>query len=180
MAYRRRYDPDWKSKQGPTRVTIHWSESAGAYAIKWHDTNHWDQMTICRNYIMNFPYGEREYDGDTKTWYLIEKHTAGLKTMIELTPQWFTLDYIEKPIGVQTVKFIPMDVHLDNFKTLTGFDIRNQEYKDAKKVYFRACMKLHPDINQGDATQMTELNVAWAAIEKEHYKQGVKQDYAIQ
>lgn len=179
--YRRNYDPNWRKNAGPTKTIVHWSAKNGAYYIKWMDTNHWDEMQVMINYIKGFPYGEREYNPDDKSWLLIEKHINGLKTMIEMIPSHFTLDWQEKPLEqATTTKFIPMDVHLDNFKTITGFDIRGKEHKDAKRIYFRACMQLHPDHNSGDAIQMTELNVAWTAIEKEHYKKGVQQEYAIQ
>lgn len=178
MSYRRRYSGFRSYESGPTTVTIHWSNKSGAYAIKFNDTRHWDKMQICIQYIKNFPYGERDYDPDNKTWFLVEKHISGLKQMLELMPESFTVDWQEKPSNTPTATFVPMEVYLNRFKDLAGEDISKLTYDQAKKIYRRACMLNHPDRNGGDGTKMSSINEAWSNIEQNFYKMKKEVDYA--
>lgn len=40
------------------------------------------------------------------------------------------------------------------------------KFDDLKKLYRRAAMKFHPDVNGGDASKMTELNYYWQEWQK--------------
>lgn len=157
---------------GPTKVDLYWSQKAGSYTIKWHDTNHFDEMKPIMSYLKMQPYGEWQYDPDNKIWYFMEKYLANVLAMLDtLKPlNIFDVTFVPKPENqVFQTKFISIDTYLDKFKVLTGFDCRNSEFKIAKKEYFKACMKLHPD-KGNDPQNMTDLNVAWDAIQSEYFK----------
>lgn len=164
---RRRWRPS-----GPTQVDLYWSQKYGAYALKWHDTYHWDEMQPFMSYLKSAPYGEYQYDPDEKIWYFMEKYLSNIRAMFDaLAPAHvFSVNFVEKP-QAQTnfVKFISIDTYIGTFNKLTGVDIKNLDFSKAKREYFKACMRLHPD-KGNDPAQMTELNVAWDAIQSEHFK----------
>jgi hypothetical protein len=187
--YRRNaWSTGYNSNQ-PTKVSIYWSQKASAYSIKFMDTHHWDEMQIFIQYLKNIPYGERDYDPDNKTWFLIEKHLGGFKQMLEMIPQHFTVDFQEKPTQAFQGSFVPIDIYLDKFKTLTDIDARTTEYTVAKKAYRRVCMANHPDLHRGDIDSrtgevidygkiMSSINECWTSIEKEFYKMKKEPEYA--
>jgi hypothetical protein len=182
MSYKRRYtglnsNYNYKSNV-PTRVTIHWSMSYSAYAIKFENTYHWEQMQIFIQYLKNLPYGERDYDPDNKIWYLMEKHLSGFKQMLEMIPQHFTVDFVEKPSQTFQGNFVSVDTYLDKFQTLTTYNLRTLDYEQAKKIYRKAALLWHPDRNNGDASRMTDINECWSNIEKLHYNVKKEAEYA--
>lgn len=172
--YRRPYSYD---NYGPTRVTIHWSQKHGAYAIKFGDLKHYNELQIVMLTMKSQPYGEYQYDPDEKIWYLMEKHIDKILTIFKQfkehpnTASYFDVDYQEKPIGqTNTATFVPIDVYLDRFKELTGHDLRTiKEYTEAKKLYRRSALANHPDRNGGDGSKMSAINEAWGQIEELHY-----------
>jgi hypothetical protein len=179
MAYRRQrniYDGGYYSAI-PTTVNIYWSTKSSAYAIKFEDTHHWNEMQIFIKYLNSIPYGERDYDAENKIWYLMEQHIVGFKKMMEMIPEHFKINFTEKPANEQFKgKFVSVDTYLDRFKNISGFDIRNQDYLDAKKVYRRCALANHPD-RGGDAKKMSELNEAWTEIERLHFNIKKETDY---
>ncbi len=180
MSYRRRYSGVGYSRSGnPTTVTIHWSTKSSAYAIKFNDTYHWDQMQIFIQYLKNIPYGERDYDPENKVWYLMEKHLDGFKSMMEMIPEHFVIDFQGKPENQPYVgKFVSVDTYLDQFQILTTYNLRTMKYDEAKKVYRKCAMLWHPDRNNGDAGRMTEINECWSNIERLYFKQKKEPEYA--
>jgi hypothetical protein len=163
-----------------TKVTIHWSNKSAAFAIKFCDTKHWNEMQIAIQYIKNFPYGERDYDPENKVWFLVEKHIPGLKTILEALPQYFEIDYQEKPTNqTNTHTFVPIDVWIEKFKSLTTFDVKDMEYSKAKMIYRKFCKVYHPDLNPQDDTKklMSDLNECWNALELNHYKNKKEPEY---
>ena len=177
MSYRRQ--SVWShSYSGKTKVTIEWSNKSGAYAIKFHDTKHWNEMKIFIDYIKNFPIGERDYDAENKIWFLIEKHTTGFIEMIKMMPDKFELNYTEKPTGqVNMAVFVPVDVYLERFHSLTGEIVKDLDYDKAKKIYRRVCMVNHPD-KGGDKDKMSSINECWSNLEMNYFHVKKEVQYA--
>lgn len=157
---------------GPTRVTLYWNNTLGMYSLKWADTHNWDKMQECIRIIkQTIPGTERDYSGPPEnTWYIHEKHAAVLKVLLENIRE-FDFEFIAKPEGqTNTVKYTPTDIYIAKFKELTGADVNGMEFSTAKKLYFRASMKYHPDRNNGDSSKMYELNTAWDGLQIQHFK----------
>ena len=154
-------------------MTISWSQQYSAYALKFLDTHHFQEMTPIISFIKSNPYGEYTYDPDSKIWYFAEKHLNNVKFLIEtMGASIFDLHFQEKPPLNYSFssKIISIDSYLQQFHTLTGEDISKLDYNTAKKVYRRVCMKFHPDRNPDFASTMSSINEIWAELEKLHFK----------
>jgi hypothetical protein len=178
MPYRRR--PSWlDSSPTTTKVSIHWSSKSSAFAIKFSDTKNWNQMQILIQYLKNIPYGERDYDPETKVWFLIEKYIEPFKEMVSLMNQFFSLDFTPKPTEqTNQAVFIPVDVYLDKFKNLTGHDIKGIEYPVARKQYLRWLMINHPDKKPENHILVRDVNECWSALELNYFKTKKETEYA--
>lgn len=179
----RRKNRDYYRSNYPTKVTITWSQQYSAYALKFQDTHHYQEMTPIMNFIKSNPYGEYTYDPDNKIWYFAEKYLQQVRTLIDaFGSSIFELSFTEKPPinNTFTSKVISVDTYLSNFRTITGEDISKLEYDQAKKIYRRVCMKYHPDRNPGDddiAAKMSSINEIWCKLEEMHYKTRSQQQY---
>lgn len=176
------YKRPWKNRpSGPTKVTLAWSQKSSAYALKFHDTQHWNEMQIFITYLKTIPYGERDYNPEDKTWFFVEKYLPQIQSMLAPLEQAgiFVTEFQEKPANQTfTGKFVSIDTYIDDFKVLSGgVDIRNLDYPTAKKAYRKACMLHHPD-RGGDAKKMSTLNEAWLHIEESHFN--IKKDIEYQ
>jgi len=173
----RRYGWAAAKNNDPTTVTIHWSQKSSAFAIKFQDTKHWNEMQIALAYIKNFPYGERDYDPENKIWFLVEQHVPGLKTILENLPQYFSVDFIDKPTGgTNHGTFVPIDTWIEKFTSLTGQVIKGIEYGEAKRVYRKWQLKNHPDVG-GDPRVASAVNECWSQLELNLYKKRKEPEY---
>lgn len=165
---------------GPTSVSITWSQQYSAYAIKWTDTRHFQEMSPVINFIKSNPYGEYTYDPDNKVWYIAEKYIKQVITLLEaFGNKIFEVTFTEKPPLNYAIssKTISIESYLQKFRDLTGEDIKNLEYIDAKRIYRRVCLKFHPDRNPEFATTMSSVNEIWSELEKVHFKTRSQQQY---
>ena len=177
--YKKNYNSFGNYSNTSTKVSIDWSNKSGAYAIKFHDTYHWDQMQVFLSYIKNFPMGERDYDPVGKIWYLIEQHIGGFIEMLKLVPQYFEYEFNAKPVGQTNVaKFVPTEVYLERFLKLSGENIKDLKYDEAKKIYRRVCLKNHPD-RGGDPAVMSSINEAWSDLEMHYFNAKKETEYVI-
>lgn len=153
-----------------TILNIDWSTKALAYSIKFMDTYHWNEMQPLMAFMKSVPYGEYTYDGDNKIWYLVEKHIEKLLELARMLSTAFEVKFTEKQTqGIRnTEEAVPAAVLMDRFYNLTGLDIKSLEYSEAKKIYHRAVMIHHPD-KGGNAGVMSEINVLWTNLEKQHF-----------
>lgn len=158
-----------------TKVQLYWSSLTNAYSLKFENTYKWTQMQGVLTWIkQTIPGQEREYDPELKTWFLHEKHITQLKQLLELLSADFELDFIAKPEGQQSFeKFVPLDTYLETFNKITGQDINSLSVDEAKRVYRRTCMLLHPDKNPGRpdiSNRIYDLNEAWSQLQIKHFK----------
>jgi hypothetical protein len=174
MSYRRRTYIDNRADRR-TKVQLYWNNLSNAYSLKFSDTHKWTQMQGVLTWIkQTIVWTEREYDDSIRTWFIHEKHIPKLKELLELLDADFDLDFIEKPQAQSSFgKFIPTEVYLKTFNSITQSDISQMSAEEAKKVYRKTCMLLHPDKNPGHpevSARMSELNEAWAEIQIKHFK----------
>lgn len=179
MSYRRRSNPFFNDSYGnnKTKVTIHWSPVSSAYAIKFNDMRHYQLMVPMLNYMKSKPYGEYQYDPENKIWYLMEQHIEDLRVLLDTLKEYFEVDFVEKQENNSfTPTVIPVGTYLDRFKSITGHDIKNLPYEDAKKVYRRVAMSNHPD-RGGNVDTMSSINEIWSNLEKNLYNIKKEQSY---
>ena len=176
MAYKRPYHS--YSYNSPVQVTLSWSSLVGAYDLKFDQIGaHWTKVQAIIAWIkMTIPYGEREYDDINKIWTIHEKFYQDLKNVLDAVGPEFTVVIVEKPLGGVSVKFVPLDTYLQLFKELSGVDIAaygEDKFGEAKRLYFKTAMKLHPDHHPDDPeayTKMRDFNEAWDIIKEKHFK----------
>lgn len=180
----KRKDRSYYRSNYPTKVTITWSQQYSAYALKFLDTHHFQEMSPIINFIKSNPYGEYTYDPDNKIWYFAEKYLEQVKALINAFGQSiFDLIFTEKPpLNYSfSTKTISVDTYLNQFKEMTNEDISNIEYSKAKKIYLRFCMKHHPDLNPENkdiaSAIMSKMNEIWTELEKLHFKTRSQQQY---
>jgi len=168
-----------------TPVSIYWSQKYGAYALKFSNTQHFNEMTPIINFLKSKPYGESTYDPTDKVWYFAEEHLGSVRYLFKaFGTSIFTLSLQEKPTNtghsyLQGQKVISTDQHFSRFAELTGENIKSLDYLDAKKIYRRFCMRLHPD-KGGDPATMSAVNEIWSDLERVWYKTTKEPEYEIQ
>src|SRR5258708_32720897 len=183
-SYKRTSRPYYRSNK-PTSVSITWSQQYSAYAVKWMDTGHFQEMMPVINFMKSKPYGEYTYDSDNKVWYIAEKYIKDVIVLLEAFGDTiFEINFVEKPAYsyVSNTKTISVDTYLDQFKELTNEDIRNLEYRQAKKIYLRFCMKYHPDLNPDKILSplvMSKMNEIWTELERLYFKTSSQITYEI-
>lgn len=179
MSYRRR--SSWESNP-PTKVTLNWQQTSQVYALKLHKPpgsnyfpkEHWNQFnTIIKPILMSIPSGsEREYDPMEETWYFSEKYFESIRNCFQVLSN-FSLDVMEKPLPNSGMKNTVLDLALmkSQFHAITDVYPDDVDFKTAKKAFFRASMRLHPDKNDGkQSNDFYLLNEAWQELEYQFYK----------
>jgi hypothetical protein len=170
--YKRKSRPFFHSNS-PTSVDIIWSQQYGAYAVKWMDTGHFQEMQPVINYMKGKPYGEYTYDPDNKIWYIAEKYIQDVLTLLNAFGDTiFKVNFVEKPLHSNMISapVISVDTYLNNFHAITGEDISKLEYDKAKRIYRHICMQYHPDKHPEFASKMSSINEIWTILEIEHFK----------
>lgn len=178
MAYRRswRGNANWNDNKS-VQVTLAWNSLVGAYDLKFdsiYGEAKWQKVKSIIAWLkMTIPYGERDYDDITKIWTIHEKYFTQLRDILNAVGSEFNVTCVEKPAGSSTVKFTPIEIYFDIFKSASGVDIKNlgeDDFASAKKIYFRTAMRLHPD-KGGDPALMRDFNEAWDVLKERHFKQ---------
>lgn len=177
MAYRRSYGykHNWNDNK-QVQVTLAWNSLVGAYDLKF-DSIYGDQKwakvkSIIAWLKMTIPYGERDYDDQTKIWTIHEKYFSQLRDVLNAIGNEFSVTCVEKPVGSTAIKFTPIETYFDIFKSASGVDIKNlseSEFDQAKRIYFKTAMRLHPD-HGGSAELMRDFNEAWDVLKERHFK----------
>jgi len=160
-----------------TKVQLYWNALSSSYSLKFENTYKWTQMQGVLTWVkQTIPWNEREYDPDLRTWFIHDKYIAKLKELLELLDSDFELDFIAKPENsgqTSFEKFVPTEVYLKTFSDITKEDISKLSADEAKRIYRRTCLILHPDRNPGRpdiSARMSELNEAWSQIQIKHFK----------
>jgi hypothetical protein len=186
MSYRRRSYLDNNWSQSTTKVTVSWSSKSSAYSVNFSNTKHWNEMQVLINFIKNLNVGEKDCQMDDSsgkkvwTWYFVEQYLEPFKALVDsfAGANIFEWEHIPKPTGnSNTSIFVPNDVYLERFKTLTGQDITGLEFKAARSIYRRWMMQNHPD-KGGDHFIVRDVNECWSNLEIKYFAGKKEQEYA--
>ena len=178
--YRRKsYDP-FDSR--PVQVLISWdSVSNASYKLKFDKIGkHWDKVQGIIDIIKgSIPYSQRDYDKESKTWYIGESYVNNIKNICEAMPD-FEVHFVEKPSEVRAVRMHSIEDDLNEFKRLLSlahvtYDNSINDPSTVTKLYRKAAMYMHPDRNPYMAEDMSKLNEVWARLKEKHFKIGVSQ-----
>lgn len=179
MAYRRRYSgfSSWHEREiKKVQVSIQWDNvTNAAYKLRFDQIGkHWSKIepiiTLIKTSIAS---SDREYDPDTKTWYISEKHITAIRQICEAIPD-FEVIFVEKPEQVQAQKFHNKEDDYAEFKRLVSF--AHIQFDDttellaATKVFRKAAMYLHPDRNPDMANEMSALNEVFTRLKTTYFK----------
>ena len=187
MSYKRRRSLWTEPYNIVTTVSVHWSQKSSAYMVNFSDTKHWNEMQILINFIKGLDVSEKDVQMDDSTgkkvwtWYFVEKYIEPFKALVDsfAGANIFTLDFIPKPSSqTNTSIFVPVDVYLERFKTLTGQDIKDLQYVDAKKTYRKWLMVNHPDKKPENHILVRDVNECWSALELQLFKSRKEQEYS--
>ena len=147
MAYRR----SWHQSR-TVNVTLSWNTLVGAYDLKFdhvYGDENWGKLKAILSWIkMTIPYGERDYDEVSKIWTIHEKYFTQLRDVLNNIGSEFNVTCVERPIGGPAISFVPLTTYFDIFKNASGTDISKyteSEFNQAKKIYFKTSMRIHPD-----------------------------------
>jgi hypothetical protein len=179
MAYRRQWHASsWRDERTPQKVQVNitWDNvTNAAYKLRFDKIGkHWAKVEpIIMLIKTSIASSDREYEPDTKTWYISEKHITPIREMCEQIPD-FEVIFIEKPEQVQATRFHSKEADYAEFKRLVSFaHIQfddTTELQQAIKVYRQAARKLHPDIAPDMAAEMSSLNEVWGRLKGNYFK----------
>jgi hypothetical protein len=177
MAYKRQWhSSSWDRNSKPGTVTLSWNSLVGAYDLKFENAygdEKWGKVKGIIAWIkQTIPYGERDYDDVTKVWTIHEKYFTLLREIIQAVGSEFTVTVVERPAGGPAIKFTPLDTYFTIFKNAAGVDITaysEDQFSQARKIYFKTAMRIHPD-KGGDPATMRDFNEAWDIIKERHFK----------
>jgi hypothetical protein len=152
------------------KARIWWDVQSGAYVIS---SAYNDKLVEALKNLI--PSGERSYDPATKHWFVKEQYGEFLRSIATNAFGVHAVSFTSKTVAeqatqqqrqwqppVQTAGTPTESAVLEFFSLL--------QYDDAKLVYRKCAMTLHPDKQGGDASKMVRLNELWARLEKEYYK----------
>lgn len=179
MPYRRRYyTGGGRSFREPQKVqvSIQWDQvTNAAYKLRFDQIGpHWSKISPIIDLIkISIPSSQREYEPETKTWYIGEPYIKAIKDICEQISE-FELIYIEKPEQVRAVAFHSKEDDYAEFKRLVSFAHiafdDTTELAVATKVFRKAAMLLHPDRNPEMASEMSALNEVWTRLKTTYFK----------
>lgn len=162
-----------------TKVSFTWNALIGAYDLKFQDTKNWSDIQGVITFVKGtIPAHERDYDSVTKVWGIPEQYFENISLLLKGINK-FDVNIIEKPKGsTSQATFVPVSKFITTFESLTEAKLQESngnwiKYDEAKRIYRRACLSLHPDRNPNDfsmASKMSQLNQAWTELEIRHFK----------
>jgi hypothetical protein len=164
------------------KADLHWDNIAGCYKLKLSSYNP-DVVTFIKGLI---PASDRDFDYETKEWYVKEKYKLPILAVLEQTIGKYNINIVEKPSEDYAKKFntgasnvgesLPVDDCLLIFSKHTSVSTDKASkftLAEAQKVYRLTAMKLHPDRNPNGAVLMSELNEAWAVLKEKYFKKEI-------
>jgi hypothetical protein len=157
------------------KCRIWWTEQAQAYAVVCSYNK--DIVAALKTVI---PSGDRDYDPNTKTWYVKEVYGEVIRKLAESAFGMGSVSFTSKTVAQQSqqaysTRNTASNSYLSPSTTgttedaLVGF-MSLVPYDAAKQCYRAAAQELHPDKPNGDPQKMTRLNELWKRVEKEFYK----------
>lgn len=178
MHYRRR-TRSWNDpfdRPQKVQVSITWDQiTNAAYKLRFDNIGkNWAKVepiiTLIKTSIAS---SDREYEPETKTWYISEAKITQIKDICDAIPD-FEVIFVEKPDQVRATKFHSHESDYAEFKRLVSFaHIQFDDTTDlavAIKVFRKAALALHPDRNPEMANEMSALNEVFTRLKGSYFK----------
>jgi hypothetical protein len=161
------------------KCRIWWVDQAQAYAVV--SGYNKDVVAALKTII---PSGDRDFDPNTKTWYVKESYGEAIRKIAESAFGIGSVAFTSKTVAEQAAKQSGFAGH----KTASNAYLSPQSgttedaliaffglvpFDAAKRCYLLTAQALHPDKHLDDptaGTKMAKLNELWSRIEKEFYK----------
>ncbi len=177
---RQRKSPWSNSYDTPTKVTVSitWdSITNAAYRVSFTNIGrHWSKCELVITLIkQTIPSSQREYEPETKTWFIGEPFIQGIVDTCSAIPD-FDVCFIPKPEEVFASRMHNKEEDYNTFKRMLSLAhvdfVDTLDFKLAKRAYLKAAMQLHPDRAPDMAAEMSTLNETWSRLQTTYFKQG--------
>lgn len=154
----------------PIKARIWWDDQAQAYVIS---SSYNDKLVNALKTLI--PSGERNYDPQTKFWYVKEKWGAVIQSIAADAFGIHSVSFTSKQVAQQAQQQQqayqrPTTSYQGTTEGAIVEFFGLLSYDAAKHAYRKAAVDLHPDKPTGDAAKMAKLNELWTRIEKEFFK----------
>lgn len=159
----------------PIKCRIWWDEQAQAYVVS---SNFNDKFIEAIKGLI--PSGDRNYDPNTKFWYVKETYGAFIHTLSQNAFGISSVSFVSKQAAEQSSQTKAQSsrssgAYLNPSQGGTTEDaiiafFTLVPYDAARKCYLLAAASLHPDKPSGDGIKMSKLNELWTRLEKELFK----------
>ena len=175
---RHAFQQQQRQQQGGTEVIkcrIWWDDNASAYVISTAYSK--DLVGALKQFI---PSGDRQYDDQSKHWYVKESYGEFIRTMAEKAFGVGSVSFTSRTVsqqaqsgpraygsGAQGAYLNPTTGGTTEDAIVAFFGLLS--YDAAKKAYLVGAQSMHPD-KGGDPAKMAKLNELWTRIEKEFFK----------
>ena len=157
------------------KCRIWWDDNASAYVVSMAYSK--DLISALKQSI---PSGDRQYDDQTKQWYIKENYGEFVRTIAEKALGVGSVSFTSRTVsqqaqsgprtygsGSQGAYLNPSTGGTTEDAIVAFFGLLS--YDAAKKAYLVGAQSMHPD-KGGDPAKMAKLNELWTRIEKEFFK----------
>jgi hypothetical protein len=168
------YSQGGQQTKMPIKCRIWWDSTLDAYTV----SSSYSEKLV--NSLKQFiPSGSRDFDPQTKFWYVKEQYGEFIKQIAEAAFGVGSVSFTSRNVtqqsqsGPQAYQAGPRPMTPTGTQTTEDCIVAMFNlipYDSAKKAYLHASSILHPDKPTGDGVKMTKLNELWSRIEKEFYK----------
>ena len=156
------------------KCRIWWNDQASAYAIV--SSFNKDIVNALKVLI---PSGDRDYDPNTKTWYVKEMYGEMIRKVAESAFGIGSVSFTSKNVAQQAQQSAFGSSSSARGAYLSPTNGTTEDaliafmnlvpYDAAKRAFLLTAQQLHPD-KGGDPVKMAKLNELWTRVEKEFYK----------
>jgi len=156
------------------KCRIFWDVNAQAYVVS---SSYSEKLVDALKSLI--PSGDRNFDPQTKFWYLKEQYGAAIHSIATSAFGMHAVSFTSKQVAEQAAS------QQQHRTTSAGTSLNPSSgttedaivaffslisYDAAKQAYRRAAQDTHPDKQNGDAAKMARLNELWGRLEKEYFK----------
>lgn len=156
------------------KARIWWDDTATAYVVS---VPYKEAFVDALKQLI--PSGDRNYDPQTKFWYVKEGYGSFIRQLAENAFGMSSVSFTSKDVAQQARSFHQQRSSTQGSLLTPGTGSTEDAivaffnllpYDAAKRAYLIAAQTYHPDKPSGDGQKMSKLNELWDRIEKEFYK----------
>jgi hypothetical protein len=156
------------------KARIWWDQTAEAYVLS---VSYSESFVNAIKQLI--PSGSRQYDPNTKFWYVKEDYGEFIRKLAETTFGVGSISFTSKQVAEQSQQARSRtNASGAMLNPSTGGSTEDAivaffgllPFEAAKKSYLIAAQQYHPDHNPADGEKMMKLNQLWDRIQKEFFK----------